>query len=239
MDVKVGDGAFMPTYEDSKALAQSIVKVANGAGTQTTALLTDMNQVLARSAGNAVEVREAVKYLSGEYRDEVLHEVTMALCAEMVCSAKLASDTTEARAMLQTALDNGEALKKFSLMVHALGGPEDFVENMENYLPTAPLVLTIPAPSTGVISAVHTRELGLAVVQLGGGRSRADQKIDHAVGLDKIIKIGESVQQGEPLVEVHVQNQKQFDDVQERLKNAFEISDTAPEELKPVYETIR
>jgi thymidine phosphorylase len=239
MDVKVGDGAFMPTYEDSKALAESIVKVANGAGTQTTALLTDMNQVLARSAGNAVEVREAVKYLTGEYRDEVLHEVTMSLCAEMVCSAKLASDTTEARTMLQTALDNGEALKKFSLMVHALGGPEDFVENMENYLPKAPMVKTIPAPSTGTVSAVHTRELGLAVVQLGGGRSRADQEIDHAVGLDKIIKIGESVQQGEPLVEVHVQNQKQFDDVKSRLTSAFEISDAAPTELKPVYDTIR
>ncbi len=239
MDVKVGDGAFMPTYEDSKALAESIVKVANGAGTQTTALLTDMNQVLARSAGNAVEVREAVRYLTGEYRDEALHEVNMALCAEMLCSAKLAKDLADARTQLQTVLDNGKALEKFSLMVHALGGPADFVEKMDSYLPKAPLIIELTAPKSGVIHKIHTREIGLAVVQLGGGRSRADQKIDHAVGLDNIMKLGETVQQGQSLVQVHVQNEAQFQDVKERLLNAFEISDTAPKRPIPVYETVR
>lgn len=239
MDVKVGDGAFMPTYEDSKALAESIVHVANGAGTQTTALLTDMNQVLARTAGNAVEVREAVEYLKGENVDPVLHEVTMALCAEMVCSAKLAETTAEARDKLQAGLDSGKALEVFSKMVAALGGPTDFVENMESYLPKADLILPLSAPSSGVITEVKTREVGLAVVQLGGGRSRADQVIDHAVGLDNIVKIGEHVQAGDPLMRVHVRNQQQFDDVQRALLNAITVSGGPAPELKPVYEIIR
>ena len=239
MDVKVGDGAFMPTYQDSKALAESIVQVANGAGTRTTALLTDMNQVLARSAGNAVEVREAVRYLTGEYRDAALHEVTMALCAEMLCTAKLATNLANARVQLQTCLDNGKALEKFSLMVHALGGPADFVEKMDIYLPKAPLIIDLPAPKSGIIYKIHTREIGLAVVQLGGGRSRADQSIDHAVGLDNIVKLGEAIEQGQTLLQVHVQNDAQYQDVKERLLNAFEISDTAPDALIPVYETVR
>lgn len=238
MDVKAGDGAFMPTYEESKALAESIVRVANGAGTQTTALITNMDQVLARSAGNAVEVREAVKYLSGEYRDEALHEVTMALCAEMVVSAKLATDLIDARSKLQSALDNGTALKKFADMVTALGGPSDFIEKMEDYLPKAPLVLPLAATQTGFIKEIKTRELGVAVVKLGGGRSRADQKIDHAVGLDKIVKPGEAIQSGEPMLYVHVQNQQQFDEVEQMLRDAIQISDSACEPLTPVFETI-
>jgi len=238
MDVKAGDGAFMPTYEESRALAESIVKVANGAGTQTTALITNMDQVLARSAGNAVEVREAVKYLSGEYRDTALHEVTMALCAEMVVSAKLADTLESARNKLQSVLDDGSALKKFADMVTALGGPADFIEKMEDYLPKAPLVLPLNSAQTGFIQEIKTRDLGVAVVKLGGGRSRADQKIDHAVGLDKIVKPGEPITAGEPLLYVHVQNQEQFDQVEQMLRDAISIADTACKPLDPVFETI-
>lgn len=119
MDVKVGSGAFMPTYELSEALAEAIVGVANGAGVRTTALLTDMNQVLASSAGNAVEVREAVQFLTGEYRNPRLFDVTMALCVEMLTSGKLAKDDAEARAKLQAVLDNGKAAEVFGRMVAA------------------------------------------------------------------------------------------------------------------------
>lgn len=119
MDVKVGSGAFMPTYELSEALARAIVGVANGAGVRTTALLTDMNQVLASSAGNAVEVREAVQFLTGEYRNPRLFDVTMALCVEMLISGKLAKDDAEARAKLQAVLDNGKAAEVFGRMVAA------------------------------------------------------------------------------------------------------------------------
>lgn len=239
MDVKVGDGAFMPTYEDSKALAESIVHVANGAGTQTTALLTDMNQVLARSAGNAVEVREAVHFLQNDNPDPALKAVTMALCAEMLCSAKLAENLAEANQKLEEVLANGKALEVFSRMVEALGGPADFVEKMEDYLPKAPLILDLTAPTSGFVNGIKTREIGLAVVQLGGGRSRADQVIDHAVGLDDIVKIGASVKAGDRLMTVHVQNQQQFDDVRAKLLDAVEISAEAPAALQSVYETVR
>lgn len=239
MDVKAGDGAFMPTYEDSKALAESIVHVANAAGTKTTAILTDMNQVLARSAGNAVEVREAVNYLQNTKRDAALHEVTMALCAEMLCSANLAANTDEANQQLQQALDSGRALQKFSDMVTALGGPADFVEKMDTYLPKAPIIAPIEAPTSGVITGIKTREIGLAVVELGGGRSRADQQIDHAVGFDDILKPGESVRQGDPLLVAHVQDQAQLDAVKNRVLNAFTIADQSPETYPAVYETIR
>lgn len=119
MDVKVGSGAFMPTYELSEALAEAIVGVSNGAGVRTTALLTDMNQVLASSAGNAVEVREAVQFLTGEYRNPRLFDVTMALCVEMLISGKLAKDDADARAKLQAVLDNGKAAEIFGRMVAA------------------------------------------------------------------------------------------------------------------------
>ncbi|WP_262373184.1 thymidine phosphorylase [Vibrio cholerae] len=114
MDVKVGSGAFMPTYEASEELAKSIVAVANGAGTNTTAILTDMNQVLASSAGNAVEVREAVRFLTGEYRNPRLLEVTMASCAEMLVLGKLAKNTAQAREKLQAVLDNGQAADRLA-----------------------------------------------------------------------------------------------------------------------------
>uniref|UniRef100_A0A914XSF0 Deoxyribose-phosphate aldolase n=21 Tax=root TaxID=1 RepID=A0A914XSF0_9BILA len=152
MDVKVGSGAFMPTYELSEALAEAIVGVANGAGVRTTALLTDMNQVLASSAGNAVEVREAVQFLTGEYRNPRLFDVTMALCVEMLISGKLAKDDAEARAKLQAVLDNGKAAEVFGRMVAAQKGPTDFVENYAKYLPTAMLTKAVYADTEGFVS---------------------------------------------------------------------------------------
>ncbi|NNF15856.1 MAG: thymidine phosphorylase, partial [Gammaproteobacteria bacterium] len=238
MDVKVGDGAFMPTYEDSRKLAHSIVQVANDTGTRTTALLTDMNQVLARSAGNAIEMREAVEYLKGNNPDSVLHEVNLALCAEMLVCAGIAANATAGRKQLQNVIDDGSALEKFSKMVHALGGPADFVDNMDKYLSAAPLKLALTAQRSGVVVQVKTREIGMAVVELGGGRVNLDQHIDHAVGFDQILKIGQAVNKGDPLLFAHVQNQAQFDEVKAQLESAIVVGDVAPELYPPVYETI-
>jgi thymidine phosphorylase len=169
MDVKVGSGAFMPTPELSAELAQAIVGVANGAGVRTTALLTDMNQVLASSAGNAVEVREAVRFLTGDYRNPRLYDVTMALCVEMLVSGKLAKDDAEARRQLQAVLDNGKAAEIFGRMVAAQKGPTDFVENYDKYLATATLSKAVYADTEGFIAQMDTRALGMAVVSMGGG----------------------------------------------------------------------
>ncbi|PIE45901.1 MAG: thymidine phosphorylase, partial [Gammaproteobacteria bacterium] len=156
MDVKVGNGAFMPTYDDSLALAQSIVDVANRAGCQTTALLTDMNQVLASSAGNAVEVREAVQYLRGEHINPRLHAINMALCEQLLINGKLATDKADANIRLQSALDSGKAAECFAKMVTEQGGPADFVDNYDNYLAKAKVVKPLFAPCTGTLQSMDT-----------------------------------------------------------------------------------
>ncbi|MGS3150305.1 thymidine phosphorylase [Aeromonas sanarellii] len=238
MDVKVGSGAFMPTFEASEELAKSIVAVANGAGCRTSALLTDMNQVLASSAGNAVEVREAVRYLTGEYRNPRIHEVTMALCAEMLISAGLARDEQEARAKLQAVLDNGKAAEIFGRMVTGLGGPADFMERYDAYLPKAAIVRPVYAASSGFVTAMDTRELGLAVVAMGGGRRAAGDKLDYAVGLTDFIRLGQSVEADKPLALIHAQTEAQFAEAARMVQAAVKIGDTRPEALPEVYRRI-
>lgn len=238
MDVKVGSGAFMPTFEASEELAKSIVAVANGAGCRTSALLTDMNQVLASSAGNAVEVREAVRYLTGEYRNPRIHEVTMALCAEMLISAGLASDERDARAKLQAVLDNGKAAEIFGRMVTGLGGPADFMERYDAYLPKAAIVRPVFAANSGFVTAMDTRELGLAVVAMGGGRRAAGDKLDYAVGLTDFIRLGQSVDADKPIAMIHAQTEEQYAQAASMVQAAVRIGGERPEALPEVYRRI-
>ncbi|MDU9592955.1 MULTISPECIES: thymidine phosphorylase [unclassified Vibrio] len=223
MDVKVGSGAFMPTYEASEELAKSIVAVANGAGTKTTAILTDMNQVLASSAGNAVEVREAVRFLTGEYRNPRLLEVTMASCAEMLVLGKLAENTEDARAKLMEALDNGKAAACFGKMVAGLGGPADFVESYDNYLEKAEIIKPVYATETGIVSAMDTREIGMAVVAMGGGRRVATDEIDYAVGFDEFIRLGEVADSDKPLAVIHARSEEQWEEAAKALRSAIKV----------------
>ncbi|HDZ8836442.1 thymidine phosphorylase [Aeromonas sp. R2-2] len=238
MDVKVGSGAFMPTFEASEELAKSIVAVANGAGCRTSALLTDMNQVLASSAGNAVEVREAVRYLTGEYRNPRIHEVTMALCAEMLISAGLASDERNARTKLQAVLDNGKAAEIFGRMVTGLGGPADFMERYDAYLPKAAIVRPVFAANSGFVTAMDTRELGLAVVAMGGGRRAAGDKLDYAVGLTDFIRLGQSVDADKPIAMIHAQTEEQYAQAASMVQAAVRIGGERPEALPEVYRRI-
>ncbi|MGN5125948.1 thymidine phosphorylase [Aeromonas sp. 30P] len=239
MDVKVGSGAFMPTFKASEELAKSIVAVANSAGCRTSALLTDMNQVLASSAGNAVEVREAVRYLTGEYRNPRIHEVTMALCAEMLISAGLASDERDARAKLQAVLDNGKAAEIFGRMVTGLGGPADFMERYDSYLPKAAIVRPVFAANSGFVTAMDTRELGLAVVAMGGGRRAAGDKLDYAVGLTDFIRLGQSVDADKPIAMIHAQTEDQFILIDRMVKNSILIGPQKPEDRNSVISVIR
>nr|WP_086940974.1 thymidine phosphorylase [Thaumasiovibrio occultus] len=239
MDVKVGSGAFMPTYDASEDLARSIVAVANGAGTKTTALLTDMNQVLASSAGNALEVREAVRFLTGEgERNPRLYEVTMALCADMLINAGLASDEAQARQKLDAVLANGAAAERFGLMVAGLGGPTDFVEHYNHYLPQASLIKPVYAPNSGIVTAMDTRALGMAVVGMGGGRRVAADRIDYAVGLDQMIRLGEVADSQRPIAMIHAQNEAQWQQAANEILAAVTLGDTAPVATPDVYRRI-
>ena len=238
MDVKVGSGAFMPTFEKSVELAQSISKVANGAGVKTAALLTDMNQCLASSAGNAVEVREAVQFLTGEYRNPRLLEITMAQSAELLVLGGLASDDKEARSKLQAVLDKGQAADVFSRMVHGLGGPVDFVEKYDRYLSSASVVKPVYLEGEGYISAMNTREVGLAVVQLGGGRKVPTDQLDYSVGITDIGTLGQAVRPDQPVAMIHASSEAQWHQADVMLRKAIQVSRTKPDEHPCVYQRV-
>ncbi|RWR00907.1 thymidine phosphorylase [[Pantoea] beijingensis] len=238
MDVKVGSGAFMPTFEQSELLAQSIVGVANGAGCKTTALLTDMNQVLASSAGNALEVREAVRFLTGEYRNPRLLEVTLALSAEMLISGGLAQNDVEAREKLQAVLDNGKAAEIFGRMVAAQKGPVDFIEKVDRYLPAPMLSKAIYADKPGIVSAMDTRALGMAVVSMGGGRRRAMDNIDYSVGLSEVAPLGEYLDSERPLAVIHAASETGWQEAANAVKSAITVSDIAAQTTPVIYRRI-
>jgi len=238
MDVKVGSGAFMPTFEASHDLAQAIVGVANGAGCTTTALLTDMNQVLASSAGNALEVREAVRFLTGAERNPRLLEVTLALCSEMLISGKLAASEEEARGKLLQVLDSGQAAEVFARMVAAQGGPVDFVERHDAYLPQPMLSKAVYADRPGIVSSMDTRALGMAVVAMGGGRQRASDSIDYSVGMSDMITLGERADAQRPLAMVHASSEASWQQAAAAVKAAVTLSDSAPEATPVVYRRV-
>jgi len=228
MDVKTGSGAFMTTVESARALAQSLATVATGAGLPTVALLTDMNEPLASAAGNALEVLNAVDYLTGARRDARLEEVTLALAAEPLVARGLAPDLAAARAALQRALDSGAAAERFERMIAALGGPTGLLRQARALLPKAPVVMDVPAPSAGFVSRIDTRALGLAVVELGGGRRKASDSVDPAVGLDTLAGIGDEVGPGRPLARAHARDAAGARAAAARIAAAYEIADMQP-----------
>ncbi len=225
LDVKTGSGAFMPTLERSRALAESLVAVANGAGLRTGALITDMNEPLASAAGNAVEVRNAVDFLTGRHQDPRLREVTLALCAAALDLAGIGGDSAKA---VQEALDSGRALERFGRMVAGLGGPTDFADNMDMHLEPAPIVRDIMAPTTGTVTTIDTRGIGMAVVALGGGRRLATDAIDHAVGFDRLAGLGAEVDPATPIARLHARNEATAGEATRRLLAAYALGDAAP-----------
>jgi thymidine phosphorylase len=232
LDVKCGSGAFARSAPQALELAHSLVRTARGAGLPTTALLTDMNQVLGRNAGNALEVREAIDFLiDPAAREPRTLEVTLALGAELLLIGGLCADVAEARARLQRALDSGAAAEHFARMVASLGGPADVLRDAQ--LPAAPVVRAVPAPRSGVLQACDLRALGLVVVGLGGGRTRPGEAIDPRVGLAQVAALGVRVQAGEPLCEVHAASAAAADEAAAAVQAAFTIGD-APADPQPL-----
>lgn len=225
MDVKFGNGAFMPDFNKAKELAQSITGVARAAGLPCNALLTDMNQPLANAAGNAVEVVNAVEFLTGTSRETRLTEVVVSLCAEMLLTAGIETNRDSARAKVQSVLNSGQAAEKFGHMVHALGGPSDFVEKYPTYLPVAKLTRAVPALSSGHINTIETRDIGLAVVELGGGRRISSDSVNPAVGLTDLAPLGTAVSAKDPIAIIHADSEDAADRAQAQVQAAFTIGD--------------
>jgi len=233
LDVKVGNGAFMTSPEEAETLARSLVEVANGAGVRTTALLTDMNQPLADAAGNGLEIINCVDFLVGKKTGTRLESVVLAFAAEMLLQSDLAADIAEADRQAREALESGRAADIFGRMVHLLGGPPDLVERPQTYLQPAPVVIAVPAPSAGYLSACATRDLGLYVIGLGGGRRRPTDTIDHRVGFDGLLPLGTWVEKGEIIGRVHAADQASGESAAAALSRHYALSETAPE-LSPV-----
>jgi len=243
LDVKTGSGAFMVSLEDAKKLARQIVKVANGAGLATSAVITDMDQPLAAAAGNALEVRHALEYLTNQHRDARVHEVTMTLCCQALTAAGVASDETNALARLEKSLDSGEAANRFARMVVALGGSSRLLDDYETLLPTAACVAPVFSNVSGVVSTVDTRAIGLAVVALGGGRKRASDAINPAVGISGLLPIGSIVDSETPLAMIHAQSTDDHAVASDMIRNAYGLNldadDAVMSERTTIFETIR
>ncbi|MBE9549290.1 MAG: thymidine phosphorylase [Proteobacteria bacterium] len=224
LDIKCGSGATMNNLEKASKLADSLVSVANAAGVKTSGLITDMNESLATAAGNALEVTNAVHYLTGKQRDPRLHAVTLALCAEMLLQGHLAASLEEANSKIEQVLANGAAAEIFARMVTTLGGPKNLLERPQDYLPAAPLIAEVNASQSGIISAVDARKIGLAVIVLGGGRKRPDDVIDASVGFDRLASINTSIEKGDTIARIHANSADTLEEAQKMLLSAYQFS---------------
>jgi thymidine phosphorylase len=239
MDVKWGNGAFAAAPEMARELADSIVAVANGAGLKTTALITDMNEVLGHSAGNAVEIAETVDYLRDPAAaDPRLREVVIALAAEMLVLGGLADDLVSGRAKAEAAARDGSAAEIFARMVRVLGGPGDLLDQPGKHLRRAEIIKPCPALRSGHVTAMNARDIGLVVVELGGGRRRADDKLDHSVGLTQCVGLGRKLTAGEPLALVHAASEVAADAAIARLQQVIEVGEVKPAPRPIVVERI-
>jgi thymidine phosphorylase len=228
LDVKVGNGAFAQDLPFAQALAGALSRVAHGAGLANVAWITDMNQVLGRTCGNAVETLEAVNFLKGAESDARFGLVVETLAVEMLVMGRLAPDADAARARVRKALASGEALERFSRMVAALGGSAGFVERAERDLPAAPVQRPFRAASDGWVQRVATRELGLAVIELGGGRSGAGDAIDPRVGFTQLAALGDRVAAGDVLAIVHAATDADAEAALARLPRIIHVGDAPP-----------
>ncbi len=228
MDIKTGNGAFATDHAIAKALGTNIIEVGWELGLPIKALITDMSQVLGATAGNTLEVIETLHYLSGEYRDSRLHDVVVGLGVELLMLSKLSSNVQDATKQLNDCLSNGAAAEYFGRMVAALGGPIDFIDKPANYLTAAQVVIPAYGEMAGTISAIDVRAIGNIVVELGGGRRRPQDPVDHSVGLSEIKGLGDSIGPGEPLAMIHAANRNTAERALAQLRSAFTLAPTAP-----------
>jgi thymidine phosphorylase len=231
MDVKVGNGAFMQTMDQAQELARSIIGTAARAQLQTHAVITDMNEVLGSTAGNALEIAESVRFLRNETRESRLNEVTLALCAEMLLVAGLETDRAAATRRCDEAVSSGRAAEVFSRMVAALGGPTDFLDEYDAYLATAPVTRAVHAQ--GVLESVDTRAVGNAIIELGGGRRKVGEKLDLSVGFSALAPIGTQLDADRPLAIVHAASDSAAEQAAEHLLAAVTTGD-ADAAVRPV-----
>lgn len=237
LDVKTGTGAFMKSEDDARALAQALVATANAAGCPTSAVLTDMNQPLVPSLGNALEVAEAMRVLTGAAAGP-LAEISAVLGGVVLAGAGLQPDVEAGAEAIGRAIASGAAAEAFGRMIAGQGGPIGFVEDWARFLPEATVIREVPAPAAGYVGAFAGEALGLTVVELGGGRQVESDTVDPAVGLSDIVPMGGWVEKGQPLARVHAARTGTADRAVKAVQAAVTLSDTRPEVPRLIRERI-
>ncbi len=238
MDIKTGNGAFMARREDAKSLAEAIVAAAKAANLKTRTLITDMSQVLGSTAGNAVEIKECVDFFHNTKRDPRLEEVVLGLCAEVLIVGGLEEDPGPARQRAEAVLASGAASEIFARMVAALGGPKDFMERPDHYLPKAPVALAVLPDEAGYLSGMDARAVGNAIISLGGGRRKPDDRLDLSVGLTDVAPVGVRVDQDRPLAIIHASSEDHAQAAAQELKRACQVTQSAPTLPPIIYDRL-
>ncbi|MDQ7051087.1 MAG: thymidine phosphorylase [Enterobacterales bacterium] len=238
MDVKTGSGAFAASPKMARDLSINIIEVGQGLGLPVSALITDMSQVLGSTAGNSLEIIESINYLTNQQQDPRLHQVVLDLGAELLILSGLAKDIDDGRQQMNHGLSSGLAAEHFEKMVVALGGPTDLIAKPDQYLKAAPIVVPAYADSQGYLEQMDVRAIGNVVVELGGGRKRAQDSVDHAVGLSQIKGLGEAVSTSEPIAMIHAQSEQQAEKAIIQLKAAINLSSEAKTSQNAVLERL-
>lgn len=224
LDVKAGSGAFMKTYEDARKLAETMVKIGNGAGRKTYAVISDMNQPLGCAVGNILEVKEAIEALNGRAPED-LNDACMTLASYMLLGAGRAKEISEAKELLTESIRSGAALSKMAEFVKAQGGDERYVYEPDRF-PKANLIYEVKARNDGYISAMNTEEIGLTSLVLGGGRETKESEIDLTVGVVFEKKIGARVRVGDTVAVLHANDAEKLSAATKRLQNAITVGQT-------------
>ena len=237
LDVKVGNGSFNSTIEISKELSHSLVSVAKGSGLQCEAIITDMNQVLGKSAGHTLEILECIKYIKNETKDSRLENITNQLISSLLMMVYKISKE-EAHKKIDEVITNGSAAEKFEMMVAALGGPKNILSSYEQDLNNNSSHKDIFAQNFGWVEKIHTRELGLILIELGGGRKQVTDKINYGVGYDNVCSVGDKIDSSRPLLTLYSQIMEDDKKLEDRIKDCFVISEKEIKKLPEIYEYI-
>jgi thymidine phosphorylase len=238
LDVKVGNGSFNSSLEIARDLSHSLVQVAQGAGLQCEAILTDMNQVLGKSAGHTLEMLECIRFLLNKEKDIRLEKITYELTSSiLMMSQNLSKD--EAIKKINTVVSSGLAAEKFEKMVHALGGPVDILSSYKKYLEVSSFKKEIFSKRAGWIKNIKTRELGLILIELGGGRKQITDKINYNVGYNNVLNVGDKIDSSQSILTVYTDSINDYENVREKIEDCFIISDSHINALPEIFEVIK
>ncbi len=237
LDVKVGNGSFNSTLEIARDLSNSLVRVAKGAGLKCEAILTDMNQVLGKSAGHRLEVIECINFLINQEKEPRLMNITYELVASILMMSHNLSKQ-EALKKIDTVISNGAAAEKFEKMVGALGGASNILSSYNTQLEIKAFKKDICVKQSGYIQKIKTRDLGLVLIQLGGGRKQVTDKINFNVGYDNVLGVGDKVDASTPLLTLYYHSDKDFENVSKKIEECFLIGDEEVSNHSDIYEVI-